>query len=53
MVIVEDELEILDFTRFVLEREGYDWLREKYPEAARDEDEMEQQHAASSGQLTF
>jgi Fe-S cluster assembly ATP-binding protein len=25
-----------------LEREGYDWLREKYPEAARDEDELEQ-----------
>jgi Fe-S cluster assembly ATP-binding protein len=27
----------------VLEREGYDWIRVKYPEAARDEDEMEQQ----------
>jgi Fe-S cluster assembly ATP-binding protein len=25
-----------------LEREGYDWLREKYPEAAKDEDELEQ-----------
>jgi DNA-binding response OmpR family regulator len=24
VVVVEDELEILDFTRFVLEREGYD-----------------------------
>jgi len=36
----------------LLEREGYDWVRAKYPEAARDEDEMEQQ-AASSGQLTF
>ncbi|HWE39684.1 MAG TPA: Fe-S cluster assembly ATPase SufC [Isosphaeraceae bacterium] len=24
-----------------LEREGYDWLREKYPDAARDEDEIE------------
>jgi Fe-S cluster assembly ATP-binding protein len=33
----------------VLEKEGYDWVREKYPEAARDEDEMEQ-HAAA-GQL--
>src|SRR6266550_2066133 len=27
----------------MLEREGYDWVRAKYPEAARDEDEMEQQ----------
>jgi len=35
----------------VLEREGYDWVRAKYPEAARDEDEMEQN--APSGQLTF
>ncbi|HEV3164413.1 MAG TPA: Fe-S cluster assembly ATPase SufC [Isosphaeraceae bacterium] len=25
-----------------LEREGYDWVREKHPEAARDEDELEQ-----------
>ena len=24
-----------------LEREGYEWVREKYPEAAQDEDEME------------
>jgi Fe-S cluster assembly ATP-binding protein len=36
----------------VLEREGYDWVRAKHPEAARDEDEMEQQHAPS-GQLAF
>jgi Fe-S cluster assembly ATP-binding protein len=36
----------------VLERQGYDWVREKYPEAARDEDEMEQHHAPS-GQLAF
>ena len=35
----------------VLEREGYDWIRAKYPEAARDEDDMEQR--APSGQLTF
>jgi Fe-S cluster assembly ATP-binding protein len=35
----------------VLEREGYDWIRAKYPEAARDEDEMEQH--TPSGQLTF
>jgi Fe-S cluster assembly ATP-binding protein len=34
-----------------LEREGYDWVRAKYPEAARDEDELEQ--GAPSGQLTF
>ena len=34
-----------------LEREGYDWLREKYPEAARDEDEIEAKDAA--GQLAF
>jgi Fe-S cluster assembly ATP-binding protein len=25
-----------------LEKEGYDWVREKYPEAARDEDAMEE-----------
>jgi Fe-S cluster assembly ATP-binding protein len=35
----------------VLEREGYDWVRAKYPEAARDEDEMEQR--TPTGQLTF
>src|SRR3954466_14894835 len=35
----------------VLEREGYDWVRAKYPEAAKDEDEMEQH--TPSGQLTF
>jgi Fe-S cluster assembly ATP-binding protein len=35
----------------VLEREGYDWIRAKYPEAARDEDEMEQH--TPSGQLSF
>ena len=34
-----------------LEREGYDWVRARYPEAARDEEELEQQAAA--GQLTF
>src|SRR4051794_13071459 len=34
-----------------LEREGYDWVRAKYPEAARDEDELEQN--AAPGQLTF
>jgi Fe-S cluster assembly ATP-binding protein len=34
-----------------LEREGYDWLREKYPDAARDEDEIEAKDAA--GQLAF
>jgi Fe-S cluster assembly ATP-binding protein len=34
-----------------LEREGYDWVRAKYPEAARDEDELEQ--GAPNGQLTF
>ncbi len=32
-----------------LEAEGYDWLREKYPEAAQDEDEIEVKDAA--GQL--
>jgi Fe-S cluster assembly ATP-binding protein len=36
----------------LLEREGYDWVRAKYPEAAKDEDEMEQ-HTSPSGQLTF
>lgn len=35
----------------VLEREGYDWVRSKYPDAARDEDELEQ--GAAAGQLTF
>ncbi|WP_422930639.1 Fe-S cluster assembly ATPase SufC [Singulisphaera sp. PoT] len=34
----------------VLEKQGYDWVRAKYPEAAKDEEEMEQ--AAPSGQLT-
>ena len=36
----------------VLETQGYDWVREKYPEAARDEDEMEKQHAPLK-QLAF
>jgi len=36
----------------VLEREGYDWVRAKHPEAAQDEDAMEQ-NAAPAGQLTF
>jgi Fe-S cluster assembly ATP-binding protein len=35
----------------VLEREGYDWIRAKYPDAARVEDELEQK--AASGQMTF
>jgi Fe-S cluster assembly ATP-binding protein len=35
----------------VLEEKGYEWVREKYPEAARDEDELEQ--GAPAGQLTF
>ncbi len=35
----------------VLEQQGYDWVRTKYPEAAKDEEEMEQ--ATPSGQLTF
>jgi Fe-S cluster assembly ATP-binding protein len=34
-----------------LEREGYDWVRARYPEAARDEDELESH--APAGQLTF
>jgi len=34
-----------------LEAEGYDWIRAKYPEAARVEEELEQN--AKSGQLTF
>jgi Fe-S cluster assembly ATP-binding protein len=34
-----------------LEREGYDWLRAKYPDAARDEDELEQ--ATPSGKSSF
>ena len=33
-----------------LEAEGYDWLREKYPEAAQDEDELESAKEAA-GQL--
>ena len=32
-----------------LEKEGYDWVREKYPEAARDEEALEQ--AAKQNQL--
>src|SRR5918998_3490809 len=35
----------------VLEREGYDWIRAKYPDAAVAEDELEQN--AASGQMTF
>jgi Fe-S cluster assembly ATP-binding protein len=35
----------------VLEAKGYDWVREKYPEAARHEDELEQH--APAGQLAF
>ncbi len=35
----------------VLEREGYDWIRAKYPDAASAEDELEQKSA--SGQMTF
>ena len=35
----------------MLEEKGYDWVREKYPEAARDEEEMEQH--SSTGQLTL
>jgi Fe-S cluster assembly ATP-binding protein len=31
-----------------LEREGYDWVREQYPEAARDEDEIEAKSEAAS-----
>jgi Fe-S cluster assembly ATP-binding protein len=31
-----------------LELEGYDWLREKYPEAARDEDEIEAKAEAAA-----
>ncbi len=34
-----------------LENEGYDWLREKYPEAARDEDEIEA--GAAADQVAF
>jgi Fe-S cluster assembly ATP-binding protein len=34
-----------------LEREGYDWVRSRYPEAARDEDELESHTPA--GQLAF
>jgi len=35
----------------LLEKEGYDWIRAKYPDAAKDEDELEQN--APAGQLTF
>ena len=34
-----------------LEREGYDWVRARYPEAARDEDELESN--APAGQVAF
>ena len=34
-----------------LEAEGYDWIRAKYPDAAKDEDELEQ--GAPTGQLAF
>jgi Fe-S cluster assembly ATP-binding protein len=32
-----------------LEREGYDWVRAKYPEAARDEDELEAANPNTQG----
>jgi Fe-S cluster assembly ATP-binding protein len=32
-----------------LEAEGYDWVREKYPDAARDEDELEQGAKQAAG----
>jgi Fe-S cluster assembly ATP-binding protein len=35
----------------ILEEKGYDWVREKYPEAAQVEDELEQRTPA--GQLAF
>jgi len=35
----------------LLEREGYDWVRAKYPDLAKVEDELEQHNPA--GQLTF
>jgi len=35
----------------VLEEKGYDWVREKYPDLAKVEDELEQN--APAGQLTF
>ena len=35
----------------MLEREGYDWVRARYPEAARDEDALEQR--ASAAQAAF
>ena len=35
----------------LLETQGYDWVREKHPEDAKDEDEMEQ--PAASTQLAF
>ncbi|MGE3820455.1 MAG: Fe-S cluster assembly ATPase SufC [Isosphaeraceae bacterium] len=31
----------------LLERQGYDWVRDKYPEAAKDEEELESQATAS------
>jgi len=40
-----------------LEKEGYDWVREKYPEAARDEEALEQaakeQQLQGAGQASF
>jgi Fe-S cluster assembly ATP-binding protein len=35
----------------LLERDGYDWVRAKHPDAAKDEDELESQ--ATAGQLAF
>jgi Fe-S cluster assembly ATP-binding protein len=34
-----------------LEREGYDWVREKHPDAARDEDELESKAEAAAAAL--
>jgi Fe-S cluster assembly ATP-binding protein len=35
----------------LLEAKGYNWVREKYPDAAQDEDELEQK--APTGQLAY
>ena len=43
-IVEEGGPELVD----TLEREGYDWVRAKYPEAARDEEELEQRADAAS-----
>ena len=51
VLVVDDDLTVSEVVSRYLEREGYDWIRAKYPDAASAEDELEQKSA--TGQMTF